>query len=197
MIYAFFGLLLLFFIVRMPIAFAMGSAAAIAMYFFFDVPLTIAVQQMFTSNDSFPLLAVPFFMLAGALMESGGISRRLVNDENGVASMTPSFLGEFEQMVLLSILQLDEKAFAVSVLRELDDRAGRQVSRGALYKTLERLEEKGMVSWEVEDATPDRGGHPRRLFRVTGEGVMALRASREALFRLWDGLEGVLEGKGR
>ena len=111
--------------------------------------------------------------------------------------MTPSFLGEFEQMVLLSVLQLEERAFAVSVLRELDDRAGRQVSRGALYKTLERLEEKGLVRWEVEDATPDRGGHPRRLFRVTGEGVMALRASREALFRLWDGLEGVLEGKGR
>jgi C4-dicarboxylate transporter DctM subunit len=84
MIYAFFGLLLLFFIVRMPIAFAMGSAAAIAMYFFFDVPLTIAVQQMFTSNDSFPLLAVPFFMLAGALMESGGISRRLVNFANAL-----------------------------------------------------------------------------------------------------------------
>lgn len=76
---AVFALLFLFFIIRMPIAFAMGSTAAIAMYFFYHVPLTVAVQQMFTSNDSFPLLAVPFFMLAGTLMESGGISRRLVN----------------------------------------------------------------------------------------------------------------------
>jgi PadR family transcriptional regulator PadR len=111
--------------------------------------------------------------------------------------MTPSFLGEFEQMVLLAILQLDEGAFAVSVLHELDGRAGRQVSRGALYKTLERLEEKGLVEWELESATPERGGHPRRLFRVTGAGVSALQASRDALLRLWDGLEGVLGGPQR
>lgn len=79
MTYAIFALLFLFFVIRVPIAFAMGLSAAIAMVFFYHVPITVAVQQMFTSNDSFPLLAVPFFMLAGALMESGGISRRLVN----------------------------------------------------------------------------------------------------------------------
>ncbi|MBU4427669.1 MAG: TRAP transporter large permease [Proteobacteria bacterium] len=84
MTYIFFALLFLFFIIRMPIAFAMGISAAVAMYFFFNIPLTVAVQQMFTSNDSFPLLAVPFFMLAGALMESGGISRRLVNFDNAL-----------------------------------------------------------------------------------------------------------------
>ncbi len=82
--YAFFGVLLLFFLLRMPIAFAMGTAAVVAMYFFFDIPLTVAVQRMFTSNDSFPLLAVPLFMLAGALMESGGISKRLVNFANAL-----------------------------------------------------------------------------------------------------------------
>ena len=75
----FFALLFLFFVIRMPIAFAMGVSAAVAMYFFYHVPLQIIVQLMFTSNDSFPLLAVPFFMLAGALMEYGGISRRIVN----------------------------------------------------------------------------------------------------------------------
>ena len=75
----FFALLFFFFIVRMPIAFAMGVSAALAMFFFYHVPLTVIVQLMFTSNDSFPLLAVPFFMLAGAFMEYGGISRRLVN----------------------------------------------------------------------------------------------------------------------
>jgi C4-dicarboxylate transporter, DctM subunit len=74
-----FALLAGLFLLRMPIAFAMGLSAAAAMYFVFNVPLTVAVQQMFSSNDSFPLLAVPFFMLAGALMESGGISRRLAN----------------------------------------------------------------------------------------------------------------------
>ena len=110
--------------------------------------------------------------------------------------MAPNYPGEFEQMVLLSILQLEGDAFALSVLRELDKQAGRRVSRGALYKTLERLELKSFVEWEVEEATPGRGGHPRRLFRVTREGILALQASRNALYRLWQGLDGVL-GKPR
>ena len=106
--------------------------------------------------------------------------------------MTPSYPGEFEQMVLLAILQLEGDAYALSVLRELDESAGRRVSRGALYKTLERLEGKGFVEWEVEETTPGRGGHPRRRFQVTTEGVSALQTSRDALHRLWHGLEGVL-----
>jgi len=106
--------------------------------------------------------------------------------------MTSLSLGEFEQLVLLAILQLGDDGFALSVLHELDRRAGRRVSRGALYKTLERLEEKGYVDWDVEDATPGRGGHPRRRFKVTPSGVAALRTSRDALFRFWHGLEGVL-----
>ena len=59
--------------------------------------------------------------------------------------MTPIYPGEFEQMVLLAILQLEGDAYALSVIRELDKSAGRRVSRGALYKTLERLEDKGFV----------------------------------------------------
>lgn len=106
---------------------------------------------------------------------------------------TTSFPGEFEQMVLLAILQLEGNAFALSILRELDRRVGRRVSRGALYKTLERLVNKDLLDWEVEAATPDRGGHPRRKFEVTKQGVETVRASREALFRLWDGLDAVLE----
>jgi DNA-binding PadR family transcriptional regulator len=106
--------------------------------------------------------------------------------------MKQIFPAEFEQMVLLAILQLQENAFALQVLRELDRRAGRRVSRGALYKTLERLEDKGFVEWDVEDATPDRGGHPRRRFHVTPVGIRALRSSRDTLFRLWQGLDGVL-----
>jgi hypothetical protein len=54
------------------------------------------------------------------------------------------------------------------------------------------LEEKGYVDWDVEGATPGRGGHPRRRFKVTRSGVAALRTSRDALFRFWHGLEGVL-----
>jgi C4-dicarboxylate transporter DctM subunit len=78
----FFALLFTLFLIRVPIAFAMGASAALAMYFFYHVPLHMVPQLMFTSNDSFPLLAVPFFMLAGSLMEYGGISRRLVNFAN-------------------------------------------------------------------------------------------------------------------
>jgi DNA-binding PadR family transcriptional regulator len=109
--------------------------------------------------------------------------------------MTSSFLGEFEQMILLAILQLRDEAFALGVIRELDQRAGRPVSRGALYKTLERLEEKGFVNWELEETTPNRGGHPRRRFRVTSTGIAALRVTKDALSRLWEGLDGVLDGR--
>ena len=105
---------------------------------------------------------------------------------------TGSYPGEFEQMVLLAILQLGDEAFALSVIHELDRRAGRPVSRGALYKTLERLEEKGLVEWDVEETIPGRGGHPRRLFRVTRSGIATLKVSRNTLLRLWEGLEGVL-----
>jgi DNA-binding PadR family transcriptional regulator len=104
--------------------------------------------------------------------------------------MAPThFPGEFEQMVLLAILRLGDEAHALAVLAELDREAGRRVSRGTLYKTLDRMEAKGYVAWSVEDATPDRGGHPRRLFRVTASGLELLRTSREALLRLWSGLE--------
>jgi PadR family transcriptional regulator PadR len=102
-------------------------------------------------------------------------------------------LGEFEHAVLLATLQAGEEAFALSIIGELDRRAARKVDRGALYKTLDRLESKGMVKWKTEPTTPGRGGHRRRLFEVTPAGVRALRASRIALFRLWDGLEAVLD----
>lgn len=102
-------------------------------------------------------------------------------------------LGEFEQVVLLAILQTGEEAFALSIVKELDKRADRQVDRGALYKTLDRMETKGLVKWKTEAATPGRGGHRRRLFTVTPVGVRALQASRKTLFRMWEGLETVLE----
>ena len=106
--------------------------------------------------------------------------------------MGRDFPSEFEQMVLLAILRLGDSAYALAIVRELDGRAGRAVSRGALYKTLERMEAKGYLVWSTEAATPDRGGHPRRLFTVTPAGVSVLRNSREALFLLWDGLDPVL-----
>jgi PadR family transcriptional regulator PadR len=105
---------------------------------------------------------------------------------------TNVFIGEFEQLVLLTLLQLDDHGYALPLRERLSEVAGRKVSRGALYRTLDRLEHKGYLEWELEDSTPVRGGHPRRRFTVTRQGVAALRASRETLLRLWDGLEEVL-----
>lgn len=100
-----------------------------------------------------------------------------------------NFLGEFEQMVLLAVLQLKDGAHAPSVAQQLEDSAGRTVSRGALYTALDRLEKKGMVRWSIEAATSDRGGLPKRRFEVTGAGVKCLKDSRAALMNLWSGLE--------
>jgi len=110
--------------------------------------------------------------------------------------MTPSYIGEFEQMVLLGILQQGQAAHAIDVRKELERSAGRSVSRGALYRTFDRLEAKGYIDWELEDGSPapERGGHPMRKFRVTDAGLEALRVSRSALLKLWRGLDAVLDG---
>jgi len=102
-------------------------------------------------------------------------------------------LGEVEHMVLLAVLRLGEGALALAVLRELDREAGHVVSRGSLYKTLERLESKGLLEWEVEEGSPARGGHPRRRFVITRSGLDALREARTRLLNLWTGVADVLE----
>ncbi len=105
-----------------------------------------------------------------------------------------SGLGELEQLILLSILRLEDRAFGPDIARDLEDSVGRRVTRGALYSTLNRLEEKGLLGWVPEEPGEDRRGHIRRLFSLTAEGLSALRAQRETLLTLWDGVEGVLDG---
>jgi PadR family transcriptional regulator PadR len=100
-----------------------------------------------------------------------------------------SFLGEFEHLVLLAVLQLDAEARALDIRRHLETWAERSVSRGALYSTLERLEKKGLLTWKTEDATPERGGIPRRRFAVTGDGLTAVRTSQRVIARLSEGLD--------
>lgn len=108
--------------------------------------------------------------------------------------MSPSsYLGEFEQMVLLAVLQTGDHAFALEVRQEIERSADRSVSRGAFYTTLDRLERKGMVEWTEEVPDDPRTSSPLRKFRVTAEGLEALRASRAALENLWRGLDGLLE----
>lgn len=105
-------------------------------------------------------------------------------------------LGEFEQLVLLVVIRLGEGAFAPAIARELEDSADRGVTRGALYSTLNRLEAKGLVSWMAEEPQAHRGGHIRRLFTVTPEGLRSVRERRDTLLTLWDGIESVIEGGG-
>ena len=102
-------------------------------------------------------------------------------------------LGEFEQLLLLAVLRLRDEAFGARIGAELEEKAGRRVSRGALYSSLDRLEAKGYLVWEVLPPTPERGGHPARRFSVTREGLDALREHRSAYRRLAEGLEEVLE----
>jgi DNA-binding PadR family transcriptional regulator len=80
-------------------------------------------------------------------------------------------------------------------MSELERRVERKVSRGALYVTLDRLEEKGMLTSTLGDPTPRRGGRPKRYLEVTPVGVSALRKSRDAWMTLWDGLDSVFEGQ--
>ncbi len=106
------------------------------------------------------------------------------------------YLGEFEQLLLLAILQLRENAYAPNISRILEEKAGRGVSRGALYATLDRLERKRFVEWKIEAATSRRRGNRRRLFTVTSRGVEAAAVSREALLKLWKGLGNMLTRPG-
>lgn len=106
------------------------------------------------------------------------------------------FLGEFEQMLLLAAMQLGEDAYGVRLTEEIEARAGRRVSRGSVYVTLDRLEDKGWIDSRMSPPRAERGGRPRRIVRVTPEGVDVLRKSREALLNLWDGLEGALDSTG-
>ena len=100
--------------------------------------------------------------------------------------------GEFEQLVLLAILQLRADAYASALRARIQDDAQRKVTRGALYATLDRLTAKGWVDWAVEDTTPERGGIPRRCFSVTPAGIDAARRSYTAVRTLADGLDDVL-----
>jgi PadR family transcriptional regulator, regulatory protein PadR len=104
-----------------------------------------------------------------------------------------AYLGEFEQLLLLTVLRLGSDAFGTDIARDLDQRAGRSVSRGALYTSLDRLEDKGLVRWKVESGTPARNGLPRRVYAVTPTGLAALRESRNTLQRMWRGLEHLLK----
>jgi PadR family transcriptional regulator PadR len=101
-------------------------------------------------------------------------------------------LGDLEQIVLLAVLRLGDKAYAVPILEEIEAQSGRKVARGALYTALDRLEAKGCLRSRLGEPLPERGGRARRYFTVTAAALRALKESRLALMRLWRGLESLL-----
>lgn len=101
-------------------------------------------------------------------------------------------LGEFESLVVLGLLQSGDDAYGVPVWRAIQERTGREVSLAAVYKTLDRLEAKGLVRSRQGEPTAERGGRAKRLYTVTPGGLEAVRASVLSLTRMTAGLDEVL-----
>jgi DNA-binding PadR family transcriptional regulator len=111
-------------------------------------------------------------------------------------STTPVVLGEFEVVVLLAVLHLGERgepAFGSTIRDEIAARANRHVARGAVYVTLDRLDDKALLTSRRGEPTGRRDGKPRRLFRLTPAGVRAVRQAVSLVNRMQRGLEPVLE----
>jgi len=102
--------------------------------------------------------------------------------------MKRTYLGEFEELVLLTVAILGDKAYGVSITEEIEQQTGRTVSVSAVHAALHRLEEKDMVSSYMGDATAERGGRRKRLFSVTAAGNRTLEEIRLLRNRMWDAI---------
>lgn len=105
---------------------------------------------------------------------------------------TNRLLGGFENLLLLVILRLDDRAYGASIRQELLDQAKKDVAVGAIYTGLDRLEQKGFVESWTGEPTPERGGRAKKFYRVTAQGKKALNEMHRALRHLSRGLKGVL-----
>jgi PadR family transcriptional regulator PadR len=99
-----------------------------------------------------------------------------------------TYLGQFELMVLLALMRLGDDAYGVTIAQELEQQTGREVVIASVYATLERLQDRGLVSSSLGDATPERGGRAKRYFRITRAGLSEVRDARRSLISLWKGL---------
>jgi PadR family transcriptional regulator, regulatory protein PadR len=115
-------------------------------------------------------------------------NRTLIN-YIAVIMTRPVSLGEFEQVVLLAILRLGNDAYGVTIRSEITVCTGREPGPGALYTTLDRMEQKGVVRSWLGDATPQRGGRAKRFFALTKTGRAALVSAQQAYRSLLDGLD--------
>ena len=100
--------------------------------------------------------------------------------------MKGTYLGEFEEVVLLTVGVLHDGAYGVAIAEEIERQSGRSVSISAVHATLNRLQEKGLVTSRMGGATAERGGRRKRLFTVSVAGSRALRDIRELRNNLWN-----------
>jgi DNA-binding PadR family transcriptional regulator len=99
------------------------------------------------------------------------------------------YLGEFEQLVLLALIRLEDNAYGMTIRQTIQERTRRAVAIGQVYSALERLEMKGHLASRVSGPEPVRGGRSKKLYRLTPEGASALSASRGMMDRMADGLD--------
>jgi len=101
------------------------------------------------------------------------------------------YLGEFEMKVLMALVRLGSDAYGMTIRREIAERTGRDVSIGAIYATLDRMEKKGYVSSHKGEATPERGNRAKRYFKIEAPGKRALDESWNALNNMREGVDGI------
>lgn len=110
-----------------------------------------------------------------------------------MAPITVASLGEFELLVLLATLSLGDTAYPVSIAADIESRTGRKASRTAVLVTLERLEDKGLLTSRYGDPTPVRGGRAKRYFRARPAAIQAVRQSLTRIKTMTAGLEALLK----
>lgn len=99
--------------------------------------------------------------------------------------MRRTYLGEFEEIILLTVAMLEGSAYGVTVMHEILQQTGREVRLNQVHASLQRLEDKGMVRSKMSNPTPERGGRRKRLFIVTAYGAQALREIQSVRSHLW------------
>ncbi|MFT4738093.1 MAG: PadR family transcriptional regulator PadR [Cyclobacteriaceae bacterium] len=95
------------------------------------------------------------------------------------------YLGEFEELVLLTIANLGKEAYGLALLRDINERAKRNLSIGAMHSTLTRLEEKGHITSYLGEPTHERGGRRKRFFELTANAITALNDMKSLRDELW------------
>jgi PadR family transcriptional regulator PadR len=110
-------------------------------------------------------------------------------------SKPPAVLGDFEQLVLFGVMRLGDDAYGAAIRQEIAERSGRDVSINAVYTTLDRLEQKGLLRSWVGEPTPQRGGRRRKFYALRPSGTAAVRQAYRAFTAMTDGLRSRLDEK--